>query len=196
MKRIVLFSALTANNSNTILDQIFPKEIQGKVLCYIPSSGIKGSEPYIEQWRTIAKQYDAQFNVIDNSIKDKQQHATLLSSNIVVISGGNTFTLLRNLRESGLDKLITEFVAKPEFVLAGFSAGALVLTPSIAVCNLPNFDQNLVGLDDFTGLGVVDFEVFPHYDKQAQEAILEKYRKTTPNKVTEITDEDFVCIQL
>ena len=169
MKRVVLFSTITESNSKTILDQIFPSDIQDKVFSYIPSSGIEGAEPYIEQWRKIAKMYKAQFNVIDNSLYDTKQQSKLMSSNIVVISGGNTFNLLRNLRESGLDKSLKAFVDKPDFVLAGFSAGALVLTPTIEVCNLPDFDENLVGLDDFSGLGIVDFEIFPHYDKKLQE---------------------------
>lgn len=194
MKRVVLFSALTESNSKTILDLIFPSDIQDKVFSYIPSSGMEGAEPYIEQWREIAKNYEAQFNVIDNSLYDTKQQSKLLSSNIVVISGGNTFNLLRNLRESGLDKSLNEFVKKPDFVLAGFSAGALVLTPTIKVCNLPDFDENLVALDDFSGLGIVDFEIFPHYEKQTQETVLNNYRKIATNKVREITDEDYISL--
>lgn len=194
MKRIVLFSTLTESNSKTILEQIFPKEIKTKVFSYVPSSGIEGAELYIEQWRAIAQKFKAQFNVIDNSTYDHKQHTKLLSSNIVVISGGNTFNLLRNLRKSGLDKSIKEFVTKPDFVLAGFSAGALVLTPTITVCDLPNFDENLVGLDDLSGLGIVDFEIFPHYDEQTQKTILDNYRETTASKVREITDEDYISI--
>lgn len=194
MKRVVLFSTLTESNSKAILDQIFPKNIQDKVFSYIPSSGIEGAEPYIEQWREIAKIYGAQFNVIDNSLYDTKQQLKLLSSNIVVISGGNTFSLLRNLRESGLDKSLKAFVEKSDFVLAGFSAGALVLTPTIEVCNLPDFDENLVALDDFSGLGIVNFEIFPHYEKQTQETVLDNYRKSAANKVRKITDEDYICI--
>lgn len=194
MKRVVLFSTLTESNSRTILGQIFPNEIQNKVLSYIPSNGIEDAGSYIEEWRAIAQKCEAQFNVIDYSLHDSQQQSKLLSSNIVVISGGNTFNLLKKLRESGLDKSIKEFVEKPDFVLAGFSAGALVLTPTIAVCSLPNFDQNLVGLDDLSGLGIVDFEILPHYDKQSQKNVLENYRKTTVREVREITDEDYVSI--
>lgn len=194
MKRVLLFSTLTESNSKTILDQIFPSDIQGKVFSFIPSSGIEGAEPYIEQWREIAKIYEAQFNVIDNSLYDTKQQSKLLASNIVVISGGNTFNLLRNLRKSGLDKSLKAFVDKSDFVLAGFSAGALVLTPTIEVCNLPDFDENLVALDDFSGLGIVNFEIFPHYKKQTQEATLDNYRKIATNKVKEITDEDYISI--
>src|SRR5882762_1500933 len=138
MERIILFSTLTASNRKAVLGQLFPAAIQNKVFSYVPSSGVKGSEPYIKQWREIAQEYGAQFNVIDNSMRDAEEQRKLLSSSIVLISGGNTFSLLKNLRESGLDKSIEEFVEKTDFVLAGFSAGALVLTPTIEVCNLPN----------------------------------------------------------
>jgi dipeptidase E len=194
MKRILLFSALTEGNRRSVLGQLFPSGIQNKVLSYMPSSGVKDSEPYIEQWRAIAEEYGAQFNVIDNSVRDTEEQRKLLSSNIVLISGGNTFSLLQNLRESGLDKIIEEFVGKSDFVLAGISAGALVLTPNIKICNLPNFDENLVKLEDFSGLDIVDFEVFPHYDEQLQKAALESYRKITTNRVSEITDEDYISI--
>jgi dipeptidase E len=192
MKRILLFSALNEGNRRSVLGQLFPSAMQNKVFSYMPSNGVQDSGPYIEQWRAIAQEYGVQFNVIDNSVRETDEQRKLLSSNVVLISGGNTFELLRNLRESGLDKTIVEFVGKSEFVLAGFSAGALVLTPTIKICNLPNFDENLVKLEDFSGLGIVDFEVFPHYDEHLQKATLENYRKTTANKVNEITDEGYI----
>ena len=194
MKRVVLFSTLTENNRGVILRQILPADMQNKVFSYMPSGGIEGAGQYIEQWRRISRQYSARFNIIDNSVRSAEEQRKLLSSNIVVISGGNTFNLLRNLRESGLDKTIREFIEKSDFVLAGFSAGALVLTPSINICNLPKFDENLVELEDFSGLDVVDFEIFPHYDEHSQKATLESYRMTTANSVREITDEDCISI--
>ncbi len=194
MKRILLFSALTEGNRRSVLGQLFPSTVQNKVFSYMPSSGIKGSEPYIEQWRAIAQEYGAQFNVIDSSLRGTEEQRKLLSSNIVLISGGNTFSLLQNLRESGLDKSIGEFIEKTDFVLAGFSAGALALTPTIKICNLPDFDENLIGLEDLSGLNIVDFEVFPHYDEHLQKVVLEKYQEITANNVRGITDEDYISI--
>ena len=196
MKRILLFSALTESNRKAILSELFPSDIQNKVFSYIPSGGVKGSEPYIEQWRLMAQEYGAQFNVIDNSVNDIKEQRKLLSSNIILISGGNTFNLLQNLRDSSLDKSIKAFIENPDFVLAGFSAGALVLTPTIKVCSLPDFDENLVGLQDLTGLSIVNFEVFPHYDKFLQKATLERYRETTPNHVYKMTDEGYLTFLL
>jgi len=100
------------------------------------------------------------------------------------------------LRDSGLDKTITEFSHKPEFILSGFSAGAIVLSPTIAVCNLPIFDENLVGITDLNGLGIFDFEVFPHYADTLHRKMMEDYRSTTHYPVRELSDEDFIIVYM
>ena len=195
MRRIILFSDLNANNEDAVLERIFPSDIKYKVLSYMPSNGIEGAEAYIQQWKDIAKQYNATFNLIDNSINNLDEKRKLLSSNILVISGGNTFGLLKNLRESGLDESIKEFSKKSEFVLSGFSAGALVLTPTVEVCNLPEFDNNEVDIKNLVGLRMVDFEVFPHY-QESQAATLENYKKVASNRVVEISEDGYVEIDL
>lgn len=196
MKRITLFSTLTESNSATILEQIFPEEMHNKVFAYMPSDGIENVQKYIEEWKVYAQKHGAKFNVIDNTTNSEEEKKKLLDSNTLVVSGGNTFNLLHNLRKSGLDRSIIEFTKKPEFVIAGFSAGAIVLTPSIKICNLPVFSENTIGLDELTGLSVVDFEVFPHYKEHSMKNALEDYRKTTTNIVKEITDEDYISMNL
>jgi dipeptidase E len=143
MKRVVLFSTPTPTNIVKILEQIFPKELNNKVLAYMPSDGSNAPQKYVDEWKGYAEENNAYFNLVNNSlIGSTEEHDKLLSSNVLVISGGNTFKLLDNLRKSGLDKAIMEFTKKDSFVLSGFSAGALVLTPTIEICNLPNYDEN------------------------------------------------------
>lgn len=194
MKRIILFSTPEGKHFDKILELTFPKELKNKVLAYMSSNGSETKQEYTDLWKSWAKDYDTEFLFIDNSKVDaKEEIKILLSANILVITGGNTFTLLRNLKRSGLDKAITDFSKKDNFVISGFSAGALVLTPTINICNLPNFDENLVGLKDLSGLGFVNYEVFPHYSDK-QKNILESYRKTTCNEVKEISDDDYILI--
>lgn len=195
MKRVTLFSTLTQENKDRIGKSIFPEKIDHKVLAYMPSAGVQEtSQKYIDEWMGIAQDFNTKFNLIDNtSPNDKEK---LLQSNILVISGGNTFTLLNNLRKSGLDKTISEFVEKSEFSIAGYSAGAIVLTPSIAICKLPGFDANTVNIEDFTGLGIVDFEVFPHYDSVSQQPLFDEYQKRTTYKVRKISDDGLISIDL
>ena len=115
---------------------------------------------------------------------------------MLVISGGNTYELLNDLRKTGLDKAIIEFSKKDEFVLSGFSAGACVLTPTIAIAGQgTGADVNEVDLKDLTGLNIVDFEVYPHYENGDEETY-EEYSKQSPNKVKKITDQEFIKLDL
>ncbi len=196
MKRVILFSTITSANSTEILSQIFSNELGDLALAYMPSDGIANSAIYIEEWRAYAKKFGASFTVIDNHSPNAAEKQKLLDANILVISGGNTFALLHNLRTSGLDKTIIEFAQKPNVILSGFSAGAIVLSPTIAICNLPNFDENIVGLTDLRGLGIVDFEIFPHYVEASQLQTLEDYRATTSNQVKQISDEEYIVVDL
>lgn len=197
MKRVILFSTfLAGEHTKKLLKLIFPSELKNRVVAYMPSDGAVIKKKYLTQWKQFAIDHDAKFNLINNSkTKATDEKRKLLSSNILVITGGNTFTLLRNLRRSGLDKAIKEFSKKDNFVLAGFSAGAIVLTPTINVCNLPNYDKNEVGTKDLTGLNIVDFEVFPHYSKKYKKA-LDRYKATTTNKVIAIADDNVLTINL
>lgn len=196
MKRIVLFSQPTEKDFNKILDQIFPAEIKSKILAYMPADGANCPQKYIDEWMGYARTYQTEFQLIDNSKTNTiDEQEKVLSTNILVITGGNTFTLLRNLHRSGLFEKIKEFAKKEEIVIAGFSAGAIILSPTIEICNLPDFDENLVEIKDLTGLNIIDFEVFPHFSDNQKE-ILEKYRKTTKNEVKTITNEEFIVINL
>lgn len=197
MRRIVLFSVLTPNNKDEILKLVFPEEISTKILAYMPSDGENIKQKYVDEWKEYARAHKVSFNLVNNlSEKPKDEATKILNSNILLMTGGNTFKLLHNLRQSGLDKTIQEFVKKDEFVLTGFSAGAIVLTPTIEICNLPNYDENLVNITDFTGLGIINFEVFPHYDEATQKQILENYKRTANNEVKEIADDGVIVIDL
>jgi dipeptidase E len=97
-------------------------------------------------------------------------------SDIVYLAGGNTFYFLAHLRSSGLLDELAKF-ARRGGVIAGLSAGALILTPHIGLAGYPDFDRdaNDVGLarSRRQGLGLVDFEFFPHYrrSKRYREAL-------------------------
>jgi peptidase E len=193
MSNILLFSELTDTNRAKLFEILFTGT-QHKTFAYMPSSGVRGSEAYIAEWKDIAENHGTHFITIDNTFDSGEERAKLLDADVLLIGGGNTFQLLHNLRESRLDKTIIEFSLKSDSTLTGFSAGALVLTPTIKICNLPNFDENLVGLKKFDGLDIVDFEIFPHYDKALHKNALNSYRKTTNNPVREITNEDYILV--
>ena len=78
-------------------------------------------------------------------------------TDVLLVNGGDALYLGHWMRQSGLADLLPSL---RETVYVGFSAGSMVMTPSIG--------EDFVGWkppagDDST-LGVVDFSIFPHLD--------------------------------
>lgn len=84
--------------------------------------------------------------------------ATLVRADALFVGGGNTYALLKRLREAKLLYPIRERVAAG-MPYVGSSAGSNVAGPRILTTN----DWNVVGLDQFDALGLVPFNVNPHY---------------------------------
>lgn len=89
----------------------------------------------------------------------------------VYITEGNTFEILNYMRKNNLCQYIID-VCKAGAVYLGSSAGALLAGVD---CKLAlDFDSNYVGMRDFTGLGLLDGVVVPHYTRdQLKRYILE-----------------------
>ena len=89
---------------------------------------------------------------------DREPLATLASAEALFMGGGNTYALLQRLRGAGLLEAVRARVAAG-MPYAGASAGSNVAGPTILTTN----DWNVVGLDRFDALGLVGFNINPHY---------------------------------
>jgi dipeptidase E len=84
--------------------------------------------------------------------------STLERADAIFMGGGNTYALLKRLREAKLlDPIRGRVEAGMPYI--GSSAGSNVAGPNILTTN----DWNVVGLDVFDALGLVPFNVNPHY---------------------------------
>ena len=77
---------------------------------------------------------------------------------VVFVGGGNTYVLLQRMSESGLLDALSSRV-REGMPYAGSSAGANLAGPNILTTN----DWNVVGLTRFEALGLVPFNINPHY---------------------------------
>lgn len=206
MKRIVLFSTPYNNeNFHEILNLIFPHSIKNKLPLFMPSQGVSNTlQKYFDDWEDFIREFEIILEYIDNSVVDAtSEKEKLRNSNILIISGGDPFQLLINLRKSGLDTAITQFTKKEEFIIAGYSAGAYVLTPTLKTAKI--FNENYPGgkkyktqdkIKDFTGLGIVDFEIFAHYSEVHHKKILDHYIESRSKNVKTIADNEFLVVDL
>ncbi len=83
---------------------------------------------------------------------------TLAGAEALFMGGGNTYALLKRLREAGLLPAIRRRV-RDGMPYLGASAGSNVAGPTILTTN----DWNVVALDTFDALGLVSFNINPHY---------------------------------
>ena len=78
-------------------------------------------------------------------------------TDVLLVNGGDALYLGHWLRESGLADFLPSLV---ETVWVGFSAGSMVLTPRVG----EDFVEWKPPTGGDSGLGVVDFSIFPHLD--------------------------------
>lgn len=133
-------------------------------MTYIPASSFDDDDfpNFIEHYQKMGVSDFLYFPVDIPFTKSKL--ALALKSDIIHLSGGNTFTFLFHLRESGMLEKLKGFV-KRGGVLTGLSAGAIIMTESIRTAAYPRFDCdiNYDNMRNLKAMKLVDFEIFPHY---------------------------------
>ena len=119
-----------------------------------------------------------------------------LRSDIIYLAGGNTFYFLKHLREAGMLDRLEKFTKKGG-VLAGLSAGALIMSPTIKLAADHGLgpDPNEVGLKNLKGIGLFPFEFSPHFHETPSEIKAHQaYSKKTRNPVYAVKDGSGVVI--
>ncbi|MFW7380846.1 MAG: Type 1 glutamine amidotransferase-like domain-containing protein [Oligoflexus sp.] len=158
--------------SNRSMDLALLRNLAEKQLTFtfIPSSYDTAAEYYDEFIERFSELAYINFHIMhaDRPLMRKDRFRAL-NSDVIYLSGGNTFYLLDSLRRADLLEDLRYFVDTGG-LLAGHSAGAIMMTPSIDTASYPDFDcdDNEVELFDWRGLGLVNFEYFPHYRNSAR----------------------------
>ncbi|MBQ9747001.1 MAG: Type 1 glutamine amidotransferase-like domain-containing protein [Clostridia bacterium] len=94
---------------------------------------------------------------------DVQEPKELDCYDIVEIIGGNPYYLLDSIRKNGFGDVLLDFAENK--CLIGCSAGALVLTPTLALVNELTPEMNIVNLRDLSACRLTDICIMPHYSK-------------------------------
>jgi len=92
--------------------------------------------------------------------------------NIVHVEGGNTFYLIKAIRETGFAVILKELLDEGK-VYIGTSAGSYIMCPTIEVSDWNPDGKDRFGVTDFTALNYVPFVLKVHY-KDEQEEIVRK----------------------
>jgi len=192
-KKLVLHSDQVSGK--TQIDEAFLKFFEGRKpkIAYIPSQS-DSTRMYFNQKVEWYHQFgiDGLFYFdIDQEYKEGDI-PELLSCDAIHLSGGNTYNFLNSLKKRGLISKLQNFVEQGG-VLIGVSAGSIVMSRTIAVTTIDENiggDQNTIELKDFSGLGLNDFEFFPHFNKDNPEIVKRIKEYSIKSKSTIYTWKD------
>ncbi len=172
-----------------------------RTIAFVTAANMGDESAYFENARanlTAPPNDKAGFKILH--LKWNEDPLNVLSqAEALFVGGGNTYALLKRLREAGLIEPIRQRVKKGMPYL-GASAGSNLAGPTILTTN----DWNVVGLGQFEALGLVSFNLNPHY-KEADPAMapfsetrddrIREYHRINSNPVVGIEEGAMVVVQ-
>lgn len=157
------------------LDEYFANYVHDGNVLYIPVAMDKIPYEDCEKW---FRETYAEYNLHNIDVcTDLFKAPNLDEYKAIFIGGGNTFKLLKEIKESGFDTKIKNYLDNGGFIYGG-SAGAIIFGETIETSS--HADKNLVGLKDLTGLNLLKgYDVWCHYNEDKDEkGVLELKRPT------------------
>ena len=185
-KKIVLTSCGIINeNLKGEFYKLLNKEIEKTKVLYI-TTAIDGEDDSDTSWIDEEFKTILDLGIKKENIKEyKMDYEIDLSLyDMIYMMGGNTFYLLKKIRDTKFDIKLKEAINN-SIVYVGSSAGSIILGNTIELALA--YDKNHVNLVDFTGLKLIDGIIVPHANRK-QEFIAEK-REQYKDKIYAINDE-------
>ncbi len=193
MKKLILTSAGLANPKITeAFLKLADKSASEIKLIFIPTASRTKEELH---YVNISKKELVELGIKRKNIKTfnldrKISYGDVADFDVIYVCGGNTFYLLKKVRENGFDGVIRKFVENGG-IYFGVSAGSNLAGPNIEIASLG--DENDVGLKDFTGLNLIDAAICPHSDKKNKNKI-DAFKKKARYKIVPLTDSQALLV--
>ncbi len=183
--------------SSDVVRESFLQEIgayRNQKISIITNAAKEGNE---NKYARLAEQQfrDLGFSSISFVDVETEQIHILDDADIIYVIGGNTFTLLKKIRASGADKILSKRLSKTsDLIYIGVSAGSILLTPTVRLANEVEPDPNDEGIDDFSGLSFFPDEIYPHYTEDVESEIRE-YEIRHSVSVRRITNDEAILVK-
>ncbi len=153
-------------------DKLFINLIGNKKILYIPIA--KKTRLFRECYLWIQKVFsDAGFkreiimwtDLNNKSLKEINEFGGIF------IGGGNTFSLLKDLKDSSFLGLLNKYIKNEMGVVYGASAGAIIFGKDISIAKDAG-DENIVNLTDLKSLDLLNNRnIWPHYNTNQDKLI-------------------------
>ncbi|ABV86924.1 Type 1 glutamine amidotransferase-like domain-containing protein [Shewanella pealeana] len=167
MKLALLSDPNTENGQaaiNALLQSLVSIKSQSPLKVGYIASQPDPQREYFQQTKMLYKTCGAELSVYLELEAGFSQHALdqLLDCDAIQLSGGDTYRFLKALKSRKLLPVLRQYAINGG-ALVGVSAGAMIMTPSIASASLCG-DINNCELEDLNALNLVDFLFAPHIE--------------------------------
>jgi len=191
MKKLLLTSdgLSTEKIRKEFLKLVGKPAINIKVL-YIPTAAnVSENKSYVEiDKKNIFSVGISENNFIEFDLDNLGRNANFDEIDAIFIEGGNTYYLLKRVRETGFDKVLIKLLNRGA-VYVGISAGSILAGPDISISQ----KENQFGLTDFTGLNLTNRAISPHFQKK-ERGIINSFEERTNHKALPLNDGQALLI--
>lgn len=165
---------------------------------FIPTAGNLDDDIWwIEKDRDVLSKMGFQMTELDiEKSNQEEMKQSLAAADIVYVAGGNTFHLLKILRNSGFDTLLTDYV-NGGGLYAGASAGALIAGVDIEPISSIDEPEKVTGLSSTKGLNLIDIVPIPHYDMQSRTNSIDEIKRKYDDEyeIVLLTDDQAIVVE-
>lgn len=116
----------------------------------------------------------------------------LLDCDLIYFIGGNTYCLLDAVNKSGFRQFAPDHLSQGKSIWGG-SAGAVIMCPNIDYIRAMD-EPEKSSLQDYSGLGLTDLYILPHWKGDYQEQAQECLAKNPNLEITCLTDAQAIYI--
>ena len=165
MKLLLTSAGLTTEILRNKFCDLLPGEASNTKVVFIPTAAYaeEPSPAWMEEDINNLKLAGVnQIKLIDISKGSKSEWIeTFYDSDVLWFEGGNTYHLLRWVKESGLIDDLEQLLKDRLYI--GVSAGSIIAGPDISLNQDIFPEEEVLRIDNLTGLSLVKFAVVPHY---------------------------------
>ncbi len=197
MKTVFLTSSGLKNSSvKEAFIKIIPKKPSETKIAYIlTASKMEAKRDFVDRDRQAMKEIGFQ---IENSDLEGKNETELLEEfkdkDIVYVQGGDTFFLLKKIKESGFDKVVNKLLTQGK-IYFGVSAGTYVACPTIDPATWDRTRDNYYGLENLNAMNLVPFLIKVHYNREKYRVGLKEGITKSKYPVKILTDDQALLIQ-
>ncbi len=196
MKLLLTSSGITNPSISKALFKLVGKKPEDTSLVFIPTAAnveIGNKDWFIEDLINLHKQGFKSISIADiSAVPQNIWRSQIEEADVLFFEGGNTYHLMEWINESGLVKLLPDFLKTRVWV--GSSAGSMVTNPDLATkISQAVYEQDFDRVGEMDGLNYVNFYFVPHlnssYFPKLKEENIKKLAERIPKKIYALDDQ-------